>query len=193
LQDKSDALPARYARAIAQYRLNKPGVALSLLEPLIREEPENPYFAELKGQILFENGQVTQSLPAYAEAVKYAPDSALIRTAYGHALVEARGNDAQTKTYLKEAVNQFQRALRSEPDSAATHRFLAIAYGKLGQEGLSRLQLAEEALILGHNDFARREAGLAAAALPKHTPAWLRSQDLLDLADKNLKKQKKGD
>ncbi|MBI1214512.1 MAG: M48 family metalloprotease [Alphaproteobacteria bacterium] len=198
LQDRGDSVASRYGRVIATYRLNKPDAAIKLLDPLIEKAPGDPYFEELKGQILFESGKVEASLPDYARAVKNAPDAALIRTAYGHALVEAastpeEGTQKQTAERLQEAVRQFELALRSEPDSAETRHFLAIAYGKQGKEGLSRLQLAEEALITGNDEFARREAGLAAAALPKHSPGWLRSQDILELADKNLKKKKKGD
>lgn len=193
LQDKGDSVASRYGRVVAYYRLNKPDIALAQLAPLMAQEPQNPYFAELKGQILFENGRVNDALPAYAQAVKYAPDQSLIRTAYGHALIEAKGTQAEITAHLKEAVKQLQLSLQDEQDSASTHHFLAIAYGKLGQEGRSRLQLAEEALIQGNNAFALREAKLAAHLLPKNSAGWLRSQDIMDVAGKNLKKRQKGD
>lgn len=46
--------PARYARAIAAYLAADIQSAMKDINSLIAEEPENPYFHELKGQILFE-------------------------------------------------------------------------------------------------------------------------------------------
>ena len=37
----------------------------------IAEHPEDPYFHELKGQILFENGRIAESIGPYREAMRY--------------------------------------------------------------------------------------------------------------------------
>lgn len=193
LQDKGDGVASRYGRAIAYYRKSEMQKALALLDPLIAAQPKDPYFHELKAQILFENGKVEESLGSYAKAVEYAPQSGLIRAAYGHALLEATTDTARRQV---EAVKQLQISLQSEPLQPQTHHMLAIAYGKQGQEGLSRLHLAEEGLLENKPDFAIKEARLAMAALPKGTPAQLRASDILDLAKKNAKKmkdRKKGD
>lgn len=184
--NRNDAsTPARYAQAIAWYRKSKIDKAMPLVDALIREEPKNPYFHELRGQILFETGNVAEALPSYAKAAAYAPKSALIRAAYGHALLESGKQD--------EAITQFERALEAEPQSARTHHLLAIAYGKKGREGLSRLHLAEEALLQNKLELAEKEAALAIRALPEKSPSRLRARDILDDAAKKRKKQKKKD
>lgn len=188
LQDKGNGVPARYGRAIALYRKGKTDDALKLLAPLIKEEPKNPYFLELKGQILFERGRIDESLPVYASAVALAPQSGLIRAAYGHALLES-GKD--TQKHYAEAVKQFQLALRTEPKDAKTHHFLGVAYGKQGQEGMSRLHLAEEQLLRGKTDYAIREARLAQQSLAKNSASWIRAGDILDAARRQKKQDKK--
>lgn len=193
LLDKGDGVASRYGRAIAHYRKSEMQKALAILDPLIAAQPKDPYFLELKAQILFENGRIEESLAPYAKAVEYAPQSGLIRAAYGHALLEAKADAGKREA---EAVKQLQLSLQSEPLQPQTHHMLAIAYGKQGQEGLSRLHLAEEGLLQNKPDFAITEARLAQAALPKGSPGQLRAADILDLARKNAKKMKnrqKGD
>jgi predicted Zn-dependent protease len=50
------SLPARYARAISTYRNSDLRQAITQIDELIREKPQNPYFYELKGQALLEGG-----------------------------------------------------------------------------------------------------------------------------------------
>ncbi|MEZ0261306.1 MAG: M48 family metalloprotease [Alphaproteobacteria bacterium] len=187
LQDKSDTVAAKYGRAIAMFRKGKMTEALALLEPLIKAEPQNPYFLELKGQILFENGKIEESLAPYSKAVQFAPRSGLIRASYAHALLESK---ADPKKRQAEAVKQLTLALQTEPRESRSHRMLAIAYGKQGQQGLSHLHLAEESLLQNKLDNAIRESRLAGETLSKNSASWLRSTDILALAQKK-KKQKK--
>ncbi len=188
LLDKGTSVAARYGRSIALYRKGRIDEALKLLAPLIKEEPRNPYFLELKGQMLFEYGRIDEAIPAYAKSVELAPESGLIRAAYGHALLES-GSD--TQKHYAEAVKQFERALQSEPKDIKTHHFLAIAYGKQGQEGLSRLHLAEEQLLRRKTDYAIREAKLAQQSLVKNSASWIRAGDILDAARRQKKQDKK--
>jgi len=186
VQDTGASVPARYGRAIALYRRSQTKAALAVLDQLIKEEPKNPWFLELKGQILFEGGRIEESIPPYARAVEQAPNAGLIRTAYAHALLESRENrTARTE----QAAQELQRALRNEPRSAHIHRLLATAYGRQGKEGLSRVHLAEQAALRGDAPTARREATLAQRHLPEKSAAWLRAQDILDLIGKKDKKK----
>ena len=187
LLDKGTSVASQYGRAIAWYRKGELQKALAQLDPLIAAQPKDPYFYELKGQILFENGKIDAALPAYAKAVEFAPQSGLIRAAYGHALLEST-TDAQA--HEAEAIKQLEASLDTEALQPETHHQLAIAYGKQGKEGISRLHLAEEGLLENKPEFAITEAKLAQQALPKGTPAALRASDILDLAKKNAKKMK---
>ena len=50
---KDTSIPAIYARAIAAYRQNKLDDSITLTDQLLAKEPQNPYFHELKGQIVW--------------------------------------------------------------------------------------------------------------------------------------------
>lgn len=191
LSDKGTDVAARYGRVIGLYRKGRLDEAQKQLAPLIKEEPKNPYFHELAGQMLFEHGRIQESLAPYAKAAELAPRSGLIRTAYGHALMESKPDAKQVAGRLEEAVRQFQLALRTEPQNIQTHHLLAMAYGKQGKNGLSRLHLAEEQLLKGKTDYAIREAKLAQAALPKNSASWIRAADILEAARRDKKNKKK--
>ena len=185
---KDESIAARYGRAQAHFRKGQSEKALAEMAGLLKAEPKNPYFHELRGQILFDAGKIEEAVKAYAEAAALAPLSALIRLSYAQSLLESKQDKAAR---LNEAIKQLTAALDIEKRISEPHRMLAIAYGKRGQEGLSRLHLAEEALMLGKPDFAKREATLAMANLQKSTPAYLRAEDIKTAAETAEKRKKK--
>ena len=171
LKFPADTVANRYARTIAYYRKNEFDRALKDINALIKEEPNNPYFHELKGQMLFESGRTAESVAPYARAVELAPGAGLIRVAYGQSLL------SQNK--YQSAVTQLERGLKTEKRSPLVHRLLATAYGRLDDQGASRVHLAEEALLQNQYDNARRQAGLATELVGKSHPKWFRLQDIL--------------
>jgi predicted Zn-dependent protease len=187
LSRKDDSRAAQYGRSIAFYRKGKVDEALKLIDALIAEEKDNPYFYEFKGQVLFENGRIKESVDAYRQAVTLHPVSSLMLTSFGHALIEAGG-----KENMAEAQKRLDKSLRLDAQQPQAHRFLAIIHGKNGQEGLSRLHLAEAALLQGKPDIAKREAGLAKSLLTEKTPARQRADDILHVIDLHEDKDSKG-
>lgn len=178
--DKDPRLTARYARAIALYQTNQLPRALALIDGLLKEEPDNPFFHELKAQMLFENSRVSESIALYKKAVDLQPDSSLLRVAYGHALLEDKNNSS-----LDMAIQQFNEANRLEERQPETWRFLASAWGKKAEltndpqyQGLASYALAEEAESRGADKEARQYAERALKVLPKTSPYWLKAQDI---------------
>src|SRR5690606_31576568 len=78
--------PARYARAVAYYRVSDLTRARAELEVLMREDPNNPYFQELMGQILFENGRAAESIPYHRRSLELAPNQPLLQVNLARAL-----------------------------------------------------------------------------------------------------------
>lgn len=175
---RGDSLTDRYARAIAYYRVPELDKALELVDGLIRERPEDPYFHELKGQMLFENGRVGEAVAPYRQAVRFRPDSALLRFGLARALIE-QGQTAD----LEEAVALLEEAVRIEPRNAGAWRFLGIAEGRRGREGPASMALAEQAVLLGNGDDARLYIRRARELVPPGDPSWYRLQDLERVAD----------
>ena len=61
-----NSIAARYARAIAAYRYKRLADALTQIDGLIAEQPSNPYFMELKGQVLLEFGRANEAIQSCA-------------------------------------------------------------------------------------------------------------------------------
>jgi len=174
--DRDKSIAAEYARTIAHYRENRVQEAIESINELIAAEPDNPYFHELKGQMLVEFGRVNEGLPAYERAVEIAPDAALIRIALAHGLIESRGNEA---IKLEEAIEHLNRALKGEPRSTRAYRLLATAHGRLGREDIAKLYLAEEALLQRRFSYAKMQANAALQSFPENSREWLKAKDIL--------------
>ena len=91
--DQDLSISAQYARALAHYRENRIDPALSTINALIEKEPDNPYFYELKGQMLVDFGRVQQALPPLQKAVQLRSNDGLFRTALAHAQIETATQD----------------------------------------------------------------------------------------------------
>lgn len=172
------SLEARYAEAIVQHRTAHLDKALIVVDGLIAEYPTDPYFQELKGQILFESGRPKEALPPYRKAVELLPDAPLLRVDL--ARVEMATNDQQL---LESAIANLRASLTRERNRPFVWRQLAIALGRNGQMGESSLALAEEAMLLDKMSEARFHAGKAVQELPRGTPGWLQAQDILQAAE----------
>lgn len=165
--EKDQTLPARYARAIVHRSIPE-------LDALIVEHPTNPYFHELKGQFLLEDGKVKASIAPLRQAVALSPQSGLIRVMLGQALV---GTD--DPSVLKDAVEQLQKALVQENQSVIGYRELAIAYGRLNRIPEAQLASAQSFFFEGNADFAKVHAERAMLAFPTGSPNWVKANDIV--------------
>ena len=173
LSDNSVA--ARYARAIAAYRNKQLSAALSGIDTLTRDQPNNPYFWELRGQVLLEFGRANEAVTALRRAVSLAPNSGLIKGLLGHALIQTN-NPAN----LDAAVTELSNAAQREPDASENWRFLAMAYSRKGQEGQAHLAAAQAYFLEGDYSGAATQANRAKQLLPPNSPGWLKAEDILN-------------
>lgn len=180
LEDKS--LPARYAHAIAYHRQRDPAAAIAAVDGLIAESPDDPYFHELKGQFLLENGDPDAAIAPYAEAVRLRPDEVLLRLGLGQAQVSAK-----SEAHLDDALINLQRAVRMSPRDASGWRWLAMAYGRKGDIPNASLATAERYILIGRYRDAIGQADRAQRLLPEGSPAQLRAQDIKQAAEQELK------
>jgi predicted Zn-dependent protease len=168
------AIPARYARAIALYRKGMTGSALLTLDGLLKERPNDPYFHELRGQILFENGRPADAVPSYRRAVQLLPSAGIIKVDFARTLIETNKPEAD-----REAVRNLDMAVQQgESDSFELWRLEGTAYSRMGNEGMTSLARAEMAVIQGQRAEAQAHAAAAVRQLPPGTPAWQRAQDI---------------
>jgi predicted Zn-dependent protease len=167
--DKSQ--PARYARAIARFFRGGAGglkAALAEANSLIRDRPNNPYFWELKGDLLMRSGKMSEAIPSLRQALKLAPSSSLMRVQLAAAL-----QNEKSKTANSESVKLLRRSLVDDKNSRA-FRLLANGYYKQGKRPEA------DAMIAGNLKQAQIFAKRAQSKLRAGTPEWLKNDDILN-------------
>lgn len=180
------SIPAQYARAISAYKNNQVNDALKRADDLIALEPKNPYFLELKGQMLMDFARADEAVTYYKRALDVMPTATLIRIAYAHALTESKAaNGSQKEQILKEAIENLERSGREEPRSSRVFRLLATAYGRLGDEPMAKVNLAEEAVLQRNYLYAKEQAEGVLNTAPENSKAWLKAKDVISFIDQH--------
>lgn len=175
------SIKSRYARAIALYRSGKFEDSLKELDSLIQEYPKDAFFNELKAQFLFEHGRLNEASSFYQKAMILNPSAPLIRLSYAQTLIEKN-----QPALLTPAIQELKIVLKHEEENPFAWRLLATAYGRQGEQGLSSLALAEEALISDKPDLALKHAKRAQHLL-KSGQDQLRAADIQSLSERLIK------
>ncbi|MEM9422370.1 MAG: M48 family metalloprotease [Pseudomonadota bacterium] len=178
--------PARYARAVAYYRASQLDKASREIDRLIKDDPKNPYFWELKGQMLFEHGQIDQAVAPHRMSVSLAPQYALLKINLARALVALEDGEQ-----MREAIEVLKSALRQEPDNGFGWSELARAYAFEGEQGLANLAQAQAFFAGGNLPEAHRFATRAKDALPAGTPEHLQSLDIINASEDIARKARR--
>ncbi|MGB6231250.1 MAG: M48 family metalloprotease [Litorimonas sp.] len=178
--------PARYARSVAYFRAADMRSAVREIDTLIADEPDNPYFHELKAQILHESGQREAALPSARRALDLKPDAVLLKIALAQSLIET-GQDAD----VVEAVDLLKSALVYEPRNSYAWYLLSLAYADQNQDALAKYASAERHYALGDLEAARSFAGRAQNDLPRDVPQWRRASDIIVVAETQLDRRRR--
>jgi predicted Zn-dependent protease len=182
--DKS--VPAHYARAYAYHLGAYPDKALSEAEALLKTAPDDPFFLELKGQILLESGRPLEAIEPLRTAVRNASDQPLIAAMLSHALISTEKPEhfPEAKSLLKTAVN------RDNQNPFAWYQ-LGIVYHREGDLPRAALATAERNNLEGNPKLALASAEMALKGIPQGTPDFLRAQDIAMVSRSELAKKDK--
>jgi predicted Zn-dependent protease len=174
------SLEARYARAFALYRQSLTDDALTLIDGLIEERPNDPYFYELKGQILFEAGKADAAKAPLSKAVSNLPNEPLMRILYAQVLLADSGTqDAEG------AIRNLKAAALVDKEDPNLWHLMAQAYHTNGNEAMADLSTAEQYLLTGQAGQAVHLANRALRGLERDTPSWWRANDIVYIAESN--------
>lgn len=157
--------------------------ARAAIDEALAMRPDDPFYYELKGQILLENRKLEASIEAYRQAVEMAPNNALILAGYGRALL------AQGKT--NDALEVLEKARARDYRNARLMRDLGVAYATLGQNGMASAVTAERYALQGRLADAGIHAKRAVGQLPEGSPGWQRAQDVLIASERAQKAKRK--
>jgi predicted Zn-dependent protease len=172
---------ARYARAMAYFRWPDMDRAYREIESLLAEEPDNPYFLEMYGQINVERGLVDRGVEPYARAVELLPDAPQIRAAYGSALLNLGGRENAER-----AKAELETALEQDGTLWFAWYELAKAYNELELPGEAQLATAERYFAVGAYPLAMQFAYRAQLRLENGTRDWQRATDIMAIAQTQM-------
>jgi predicted Zn-dependent protease len=175
---------ARYAREMAYFR--KPDLDKALIEAnsLVKEEPKNPYFWEVLGQIYVDMSQPEKGIGPYQKSVDLLPDAPLLRVSLAAAQLAT-----EKPALAKPALDNLNVALQQENDNSFAWYEAAQAYSQLGNEPMADLSTAERYYSVGAMPMAARFAKQAQHQLAQGSPDWERANDILIAAPQEQKAQ----
>ncbi|MCC4233550.1 M48 family metalloprotease [Sphingobium soli] len=183
--ESDQSLPAHYARAYAWHKSAYPQKALAEADALLAAAPHDPYFLELKGQILLESGRPADAIAPLREAVKIT-NQPLISVLLSHALIatEDPANFAEAEQVLRVAVQ------RDRENPFAWYQ-LGVVYERRGDTPRAALATAERYAMMGDHNLALRSADVAVQGLQPGTVDYLRAQDIAMTSRAAVEQQRK--
>ncbi len=171
------SLPGRYARAIAKFFKGGEGAleaSLVDIEGLIRENPSNPYFHEMKADVLMRSGRNAAAIAPLRQALKLAPDSSLMRVQLATAL-----QSEDRPAAIDESVALLRKSLIDDQNARA-FRMLANAYYKQGKGPEADAMTAQAYFQEGNLKQAQIFAKRAQTRLREGSPEWLKNDDIIN-------------
>nr|MBP6581560.1 tetratricopeptide repeat protein [Sphingorhabdus sp.] len=179
-------VPGHYARAYAWHKAAYPDKALREADALVAKNPDDPYFLELRGQILLESGKPTEALASLRRATELTGNQPLIAAILGHALIATEDPDK-----LQEAERVLKSAVTRDNNNPFAWYQLGVVYQALGDEPRAALASAERYLMMGAPQLALPNAAKAMAGLPEYSNDWIRAQDVKLVAEAQVQRLSK--
>lgn len=159
---KDFTLNGLYAQSILYYRLKNFKKALYLSDKLLAVEPDNSYFNEWKGQILFQSNRANEALNYYDKALKLNPKGVIVQLE--KIMLELENDVSLNSSSILERLNHI---ISNDNNNFLVYRLMLSYYEKTKDEAgklyaLSRIYLMQRnikrAELLANN--ALKKAGV---------------------------------
>lgn len=167
------SVAARYARAYAYHKDARVDLALAEADALLAQEPDNPWFLELKGQVLLESGRPRDALVPLRRATELTRAHPLIAGMLGHALIAT-----EDQANFAEAENVLRASVQKDRYNPFAWYQLGVVYEARGDIPRARLASAEQQVMRRLYPQALANAQAAEAYLPYGSADWIRAQDV---------------
>jgi predicted Zn-dependent protease len=171
--ETDQSIPAHYARAYAWHKSAYPDKAMDEVDALLAAQPHDPYFLELKGQVLLESGHPAEAIAPLREAVAKSSNQPLIAVLLGHALIASEDDNN-----FKEAEQVLRTAVARDRENPFAWYQLGVVYERRGDTPRAALATAERYQMEGNDQLALLSADQAMQGLKQGTTDWLRAQDI---------------
>jgi len=167
------SVAAHYARAYAYHKQAHMDLAVAETDALLAQDPDDPYFLELKGQVLLESGKPADAIAPLRRATELTGNEPLIASTFGHALIAT-----EDKAHFDEAARVLKAAVARDRYNPFAWYQLGVIYAAQGDMPRAYLASAEQQAMSGRYADALRSAQAAEVGLEKGTPDWIRAQDI---------------
>ena len=164
----------KYSLAVAYYRKALLKESLSALNEMINQYPNNPWFYELKGQVLYESGKIRESIIPYRKSLSISPNEPLLMVALATAL-----NALENKSNAIEAISLLKKSLMHDQKNTQTWFQLAISYSRINDIGNAELASAERHFLTGNVKMASFHAKKSLKYNKNSSISKLRAQDIV--------------
>ena len=164
----------KYSLAVAYYRKALLKESLSALNEMINQYPNNPWFYELKGQVLYESGKIRESIIPYRKSLLISPNEPLLMVALATAL-----NAMENKSNAIEAISLLKKSLMHDQKNTQTWFQLAISYSRINDIGNAELASAERHFLTGNVKMASFHAKKSLKYNKNSSISKLRAQDIV--------------
>lgn len=171
--ESDSSTPALIARAYAYHKDARMDRALAAVDDLLERKPRDPFFLELKGQVLLESGHPEEALDPLRQATELSRAQPLIAALFGHALIAT-----EDEAHYEEAERVLRAAVARDRYNPFAWYQLGVVYAARGDIPRARLASAEQQVMNREYLLAMRSAEAAEAGLPMGSPDWLRAQDV---------------
>ena len=171
--EKNQSKPARYARTMAYLRQPNLKMALSEISSLIKDEPNNPYFYEVLGQIYVQMSQPEKGIAPYQKSVDILPDAPELRVALAAAQLAT-----EKRALAQPALDNLKVALQQDDEDTFAWYEAAQGYSALNNQPMADLATAERFYSAGDARalvFAKR----AEKSLEQGSSDWQRANDIV--------------
>lgn len=168
------SLPARYARTIATFFASGIEGALPEVEKLIKEQPQNAFFHELKADFLMRSGRARDAIAPQRTALKLAGKAPLMSIRLAQAL------DSQGDATSTDEVISLTRASLIADKNPQAYRLLASGLAKKDRVAEADAAIAEAHFLEGDVKKAQIFAKRAQRGLKEGSPESLRVGDIVN-------------
>ena len=175
-----------YAKAVASYFQGEHLVSIENLNELIENDPNNPFYRELIGEIYFANSNFEEAAYYQKTAIgKLKNENDLYYMMIGNYLLSI---DDIEKT--KEGIEFLKKSIHINPKNSYSWYLLAKAYAKNNEIAKANYATAERYFLIGERLLSYDFALKAVKNVEEYSPEWYRSSDLIEILKKEVSTKK---
>ncbi len=167
----------KYAKAVASYFSGNHNDSLNFLDELIRNNPTNPFFRELIGEIYFSKHNYQRAIENQEVSIELLnKESDLYYMMIGNYYLADTNEESRIKSlkYLK-------NSLRLNPKNTYSWYLIAKAYAQNNNIPLAEYATAERHYLTGNYEMALKFVIKSLKNIEKNTSEWYRANDLLNI------------